>query len=351
MTIRNIIRVLFLSVIFLLTFTPLAWSEIYIEIIIDGSGSMWERTRGEFKIVTVREGVIEFLRNRPEGVHVGIRDFGAKSNGFSRRNCKNTRLLLPVQQNSLRELINSVSSINPIGKSLIALAIKKALSDFKDSQKNKFIILIVDGADTCNRKACEWLKNEVQSPGNIPVHLIGFNIRKKSAIKQLECIASSFNGTYKKINSGVGIVNAIMDIINKTIEDEKARLRKIDEEKRKKKELEEKTRLNVEVTNNLPSLVADSIVIDTLSIAGNQIELDDQKKLAIKESRLYYDQAIPAGQYGLTISYKKFKGNRFVKSRVETINFTILEGKTTYIHISAEASLMHYGVNSTITTK
>ena len=141
-----------------------------------------------------------------------------------------------------------------------------------------------------------------------------------------------------------------MDIINKTIEDEKARQRQIDEEKRFQKELEEKTRLNVEVTNNLPSLIADSIVIDTLKIAGNQIELDEHKKLEINETNLYYDRAMPAGQYALTISYKKFKGNRFVRSRVKTINFSITEGKTTSIHFSTKAGLLHYGFNYQITT-
>ena len=351
MTIRNIIKVFFLCAIVVLVFAPIAWSEIHIEIIIDGSGSMWEKTGDIFKIVTVREGVIEFLHTRPEGVYVGIRDFGAKADGFNRGDCKNTRLLQPVRQNSLHELINSVSSINPIGESPIALSIKKALGDFQDIQKNKFIILIVDGVDTCNSNACEWLSNEVQDPGNIPVHLLGFNVREISAIKQLECFATIFGGTYTNVDSEKGIVNAIMDIINKTIADEKARLKQMDEEKRRQKKLEEETRLNVKVTNNLPSLVADSIIIDTFSISGNQIELDDQKKLAIKETHLYYDQTMPAGQYILTISYKKLKGNRFVKSRVETINFTIIEGKITSIHCSTEVGLMHYGLNSTITTK
>jgi hypothetical protein len=348
---RNLITIFLLCLFVFLSRT--VYADIYLEIIVDGSGSMWEKVDGSYKIVTVRDAVIEFLRTRPDSVHVGIRDFGSKVDGVKRDDCKNTRLLQPIQTNNTQELINSVSSISPVGSSPVAYAISQALLDFEANTENKLIILIADGGDSCNRKACQWINNEVKTPGTIPVYVIGFNPSKTWETKQLECFASSFGGTFTNVNSGSAIVTLIHEILKKITAEETAKLKQIEdeklrqeEEKLKLKEIEQSTRLSIEITNDLSPLIADAVVVDTLIINGKPVEFDAQKRLANKESQIIFDQIISKGKHSLTISYKKIKRNHSVQSRPETLDISVAEGKTTHIHFLTKAGLFHYGLQT-----
>jgi len=302
---RNLIRIFLFYGIMFLAFSHAVYADVYLEIIVDGSGSMWGKIGDTYKIVMVRDAVIEFLGTTPEGVHIGIRDFGSKAQG--KGDCKNTRLIQPIMKNNTVELINSVSTINPVGKSPIAYAVSQAFLDFEDTSQKRLIILIADGGDDCNRRACQWLINEIKGSKNIAVHVVGLDVAKNWESKQLECFASNYGGTYTDVNSGNTIVTAIHEILRKTTEEETVRLRQIDEEKRKQKEVEQNTRVSIEVTNDLPPLIADSIIVDTLIINGKPVDLGNQKELASKESRLFFDQTMPAGKHSLTISYKKSK--------------------------------------------
>jgi hypothetical protein len=327
-----------------------AGADIQIELILDGSGSMWETIGEEYKIVVVRDALDRFFTTFDDNVRIGLRVFGSRTDEKT-DDCQNSRLLHAIERFDKEEFLKKLNDINPKGKSPLAFAIKEALKDFKDTKEKKAIIIIADGPDTCKSSPCQWLEKNVSNTASISVHVLGFRISTDRAHNQLYCIASKFQGKYFKINSQRALIRSLKQIIKKTLEEEEARLQKIEDEKRVREKIRQKTRLEVTVTNALPPLFADSLEILNPRIDGEDIDIILKQIDQGQSEMLIYSHPMNEGEHVLTISYAKIRGESKVKAKVEEIPFSIEKGKTTHIHLTAEAGLLYYGFKKVISKK
>lgn len=324
-----------------------AEADIHVEIILDGSGSMWETIGEEYKIVIVRDALKSYLNSIPDNVQVGLRVFGSLKKARV-DDCQNTRLIHPVTMFNKKALIKKISRINPAGKAPLAFAVKEAYNDFKDSEEKKAIIVIADGPDTCQRLSCKWLENELTGSKSIPVHILGFHISTESAHNKLYCITSKLKGKYFKVSSKRTIVSSLKRIIASTLEQEKARLQEIENQKIAREQIRQKTRLEITVSNALEPLYADSLEIINPRIDEKSVDLI-VTHVHQGQTELLYKHLMNEGPHLLTLSFIKIKGESRVQSRFEEIDFTIEKGKTTLIHLTAHAGVLYYGFSKTIT--
>ena len=345
------IRIFLIVSALLLTFhCSNASADIYVEIILDGSGSMWETIGDEYKIGIIKDTLTSYLNKVPENVQIGLRVFGSRiDKDKTIDDCQNTRLIQPITSLNKEEFLNLLKKINPKGKSPLAFAIKEAFKDFKETEEKKVIIAIADGPDTCQHLACKWLDNEVKKSLKIPVHILGYRITTDRAHNQLYCIASKLNGQYFKVNSQRAIERQLKKLVEKTMAAETARLEKIDADKKIEEEIRQKTRLEIIVTNNLDPLYGDSIEIVNPLINGSRIEITSMHISQGKEKENIYSKIMNEGSYTLTIGLRKIRGASKVEGKREEIPFTIERGKTTHIHLTTKASLLQYSFQKDIT--
>ncbi len=325
------------------------YSDVHLEIIVDGSGSMWEKIDEAYKIVIVREALTTFIQSSPEIIKVGLRTFGALTKENNIDICRNTKLIYPIKKVEKKEIKRMVHSINPTGRSPIAFALKQAFKDFINIDATSLIILIADGTDTCEESPCEWIMNEINTSVPVSVYTIGLNIIDNESRKQLSCYATNFNGKYYEVNNPDTLLGAINEIVKRAIKNEIKRLEIAEEEKRKKEEIREKTRVAIEISNDLNPILSDSIKIENVFIDGKVIEIIGEDKIVQGDKKLIYNQPLQAGNHVLTINYLKIKGNTKVSSRMERIEFFVKEGSKTVILCSANATLLSYGFKNKIT--
>jgi len=166
---------------------------VHIELILDVSGSPVAGDKGRTKIGEAKRTalkVIEEMNRRFQNPTFGLRVYGSQF-PRGRKNCRDTKLIVPLRKADLATLRRKIQSITTRGgMAPITLSIRKAKEDLETLQGRKLIILITDGKEACGGNLCQVVSQAMASGVEKPlIYLIGHLPGDKSR-QQLECIAS-----------------------------------------------------------------------------------------------------------------------------------------------------------------
>ena len=164
-------------------------------LILDASGSMNAKLpNGETRIAVAQratKGVAGFV---PAQSQLSLRMYGAQSPA-SRKNCEDTHLAVPFGAASANAdaIATQASAVKAQGYTPIAFALEQAANDFPADAKERIIVLVSDGKETC--KGDPVLAAKALAAKGITVHTVGF-IVDTAARGQLQNIAGITGGTY-----------------------------------------------------------------------------------------------------------------------------------------------------------
>ena len=164
-------------------------------LILDASGSMNAKLpNGETRIAVAQraiKGVAGFI---PAEAQLSLRMYGAQSPS-SRKNCQDTHLAVPfgAANASGGAITASVDGTKAQGYTPIAYSLEQAANDFPAGAKERVIVLVSDGKETCQGDPAVAAK--ALAAKGITVHTVGF-IVDTAARGQLQAIARATGGTY-----------------------------------------------------------------------------------------------------------------------------------------------------------
>ena len=164
-------------------------------LILDASGSMNAKLpNGETRIAVAQratKGVAGFV---PAQSQLSLRMYGAQSPA-SRKNCEDTHLAVPFGAASANAdaIATQASAVKAQGYTPIAFALEQAANDFPADAKERIIVLVSDGKETC--KGDPLVAAKALAGKGITVHTVGF-IVDTAARGQLQAIARITGGTY-----------------------------------------------------------------------------------------------------------------------------------------------------------
>jgi Ca-activated chloride channel family protein len=181
--------------------------------ILDGSGSMWGRVDGKFKIQVAKEVMTTLLKETPDGIDCGIMVYGHRKKG----DCADIEMIVPVGALQKETAIKKINRINPKGKTPISASISMAVDKVKGSEAASTIVLVSDGIETCGKDPCEVVKKLKGSGINFVIHVVGFNV-KADAAKQLACIADAGGGNYFSTTNATDLLAAMNQIKESVVE-------------------------------------------------------------------------------------------------------------------------------------
>ena len=178
--------------------------------IIDSSGSMGLKIGNTTKMDLAKEAIRNFLKNIENNVDVGIMVYGNKgSNSDSDKvvSCSSADTIAAIGSVSASTIDSYLSQIQPVGWTPIGLAIRNAQTAFsgKESQKNQ-IIVVTDGAETCNTNPAGAASEAKNSPYQIQVNVIGFAINA-SEQSSLQAISTNGGGLFSVANNADELYN------------------------------------------------------------------------------------------------------------------------------------------------
>ena len=182
-------------------------------LILDASGSMNAKLpNGETRIAVAQraiKGVAGFI---PAQTPLSLRMYGAQSPA-SRKNCQDTNLAVPFgpANAGAAAITASVDGAKAQGYTPIAYSLGQAANDFAADAKERVIVLVSDGKETCQGDPAVAAK--ALAAKGITVHTVGFVV-DTAARGQLQAIARATGGTYFDAPVGPELPDTLKSALN-----------------------------------------------------------------------------------------------------------------------------------------
>ena len=203
-----------LILLILLSSMSLAFSQTYVELVLDASGSMWNKLDdGRFRITAAKEVLSDFIGGLPDGdLNIGLRIYGSLVSALDAGACDDTKLFVDLAGMDKSELINTVNVAKAIGATPIAKSLLAAADDFPNQADRRMIILVTDGEESCGGDL-QAVAADLKSRGfDIDIRIIGFDLDQK-AIDSFKGI-----GKFENAANAEELGKALKDAVDEVIE-------------------------------------------------------------------------------------------------------------------------------------
>jgi len=182
-------------------------------LVMDASGSMNARLpNGESRIAVAQRAVKGVAGFIPAQAQLSLRMYGAQSPA-SQKNCRDTHAAVPFGAASAgaAAITASVDGARAQGYTPIAYSLEQAANDFPADAKERVIVLVSDGKETCQGDPAVAAKTLAGK--GITVHTVGFVV-DTAARGQLQAIARATGGTYFDAPVGPELPDTLKSALN-----------------------------------------------------------------------------------------------------------------------------------------
>lgn len=194
MTTGGFMRRLFILIVLMLC--GISSAQTYVQLILDASGSMWNRlSDGEYRIVAAKNVLSSFISSLPADpdLNVGLRIYGSQIDALQPGSCEDSQLFVPMSGINRDTLLTTVRDTRARGATPIAYSLEQAAQDFPASGR-KVIILVTDGEESCGGDVRGVLES-LQAQGiEIELKIIGFDLDAR-AVASFEGLGDFENTT------------------------------------------------------------------------------------------------------------------------------------------------------------
>jgi hypothetical protein len=164
-------------------------------LLLDASGSMNAKlANGETRIAVAQRAIKGVASLVPASTPLSLRMYGAQS-AAREKNCQDSNLAVPFgpASTSGAAIASTVESARAQGYTPIAYSLGQAANDFPPEAKDRVIVLVSDGKETCQSDPVVAAK--ALAAKGITVHTVGFVV-DTAARGQLQAIARATGGSY-----------------------------------------------------------------------------------------------------------------------------------------------------------
>lgn len=182
-------------------------------LVLDASGSMNARLPGgESRIAAAQRAVKGVASLVPAQAQLSLRLYGAQSPARE-KNCSDTHSAVPFMAagTAAGPIAASVDSARAQGYTPIAHALERASGDFPPDAKERVIVLVSDGKETCRGDPSVAAK--ALALKGITVHAVGFVV-DSAARMQLQNIARATGGSYFDAPLGPELPDTLKSALN-----------------------------------------------------------------------------------------------------------------------------------------
>ncbi|MEQ8692025.1 MAG: VWA domain-containing protein [Pseudomonadales bacterium] len=184
-----------------------------VELILDASGSMLQRTESGERRIEIAKAV---LQNIVAEYLADEQQFAMRVFGHQEANSCRTDLVVPLQaldRAATSQLIASVNAMN-LAKTPIADSLALVPNDLATAQGPKTIVLITDGEETCEGDPVAVIKSLRAKGLDIQLSIVGFAIDDEALKADFEQWASLGGGSYFDAQSAEELLQSLRTVIS-----------------------------------------------------------------------------------------------------------------------------------------
>lgn len=185
-------------------------------VILDASGSMWQKLGDRFRIELAREALVKLVTETiPAGTNFAFRAFGQKE----AKSCR-TDVEIPLGPLNPSKASDTINAINPqeLSKTPIAASLAKVNEDLASITGERVVVLVTDGEETCDGDPEAAIRNLKASGVEVRVNIVGFAIDEFALRKTFERWAEMGGGVYMDAQDADQLTGSIRQAVNTTFE-------------------------------------------------------------------------------------------------------------------------------------
>lgn len=200
-------RSLFTAMIAMCCGPVLANGEAFL--VLDASGSMWQRLEGRTKVEIARDAVDAMLADWNPEVPLGLIAYGHRRRG----DCEDIEVLRPAEGFDRAGISQTVRGLNALGMTPITASVRLAAEQLRYTEHRATVILVSDGEETCNADPCALGKELADQGIDFTAHVVGFDLPEGPARDQLQCLASATGGRYLEARNAGELTAALGEMV------------------------------------------------------------------------------------------------------------------------------------------
>ncbi len=217
-----------LILLFLSSFCVIAHAvDEEILIIFDTSVSMMENFSGEPKYIVAVDEAKNALSTIPSSKPIGLRTIGISLNPSiltylqnPSEMCKATNLEEKISVNNISNIKSALDGILPLGTTPLTYTLDTAINnDFSVNTRLKHIILVTDGAESCNGNPCTYIREIMRTRKDIKIDILAIGVNKDD-FSQLKCITDATSGTIINVQNNKELKSAYNYFFKPSFSDE-----------------------------------------------------------------------------------------------------------------------------------
>lgn len=175
-------------------------------LILDGSGSMAGKLKGQRKILTAKKVVSKFLKNWDKSRALGLMAYGHRQ----KKSCQDIELVTGPQAGIARKTYKFIQKLTPKGMTPIGESILQATKSLPAGGE---IIVVTDGIETCEADLCAIAKNLGAQNIKTRIHVVGFGLKPKE-LGTFQCLTDETGGKLLSSNDHQSL-NEALDVTKK----------------------------------------------------------------------------------------------------------------------------------------
>lgn len=179
-------------------------------IVLDSSRSMWGQIEGANKVVIAKDGLNKVLDSYKSRLRAGVVVMGTQGT-----RCKDVKTLLPLGDIDPERYRKALKGPSPRGSTPIALALSRAAKAADYKNKALDIVLIADGADSCQADPCKAAKTLSREAKALRFHVIALSNDNQSELRKLSCLADVGSGSYSPASTRAAFDGALDMVFGK----------------------------------------------------------------------------------------------------------------------------------------
>ncbi len=177
-----------------------------IQIVFDGSGSMWGKIPGDAgaKYTLAREALRQKLPALDRTAQVGLVLFGHRRRG----DCGDIEQAVAPQAADKGRLVAPLETLNPKGRGPLALALVAAADALPGSGANDSLILVHDDPDNCQGDPCATATELKRVRPRLVVHVVSIGMKPED-LQRMACVPRITSGQHFDAQDAAAVAPAI----------------------------------------------------------------------------------------------------------------------------------------------
>ncbi|MFY9551810.1 MAG: VWA domain-containing protein [Thermoanaerobaculia bacterium] len=180
-----------------------------LELILDASGSMWEKIGGRPKIRIAQDVLSEVIDQLPDDLDVALRVYGHRIAPGRSGACQDSELVVPFAKLDRPQMRGRIRAIRALGTTPIDYSLRQVADDFGGKAGEKMVVLVTDGIEECKGRPSSAVSELLAKGLDVRINIVGFAFTDDASKLEMRRVAELSRGRFLDARDATGLRTAI----------------------------------------------------------------------------------------------------------------------------------------------